>query len=106
MEKLAGFQRKHLRGLAHDLKPIVHIGTKGLTPALLEAVSAALMDHELIKIKFLDFKEEKKNISEEIAAHTQGEIVGLIGNIAVLYREHPDPERREIAVPQRGKERY
>jgi len=96
MEKLKGSQRKDLRAQAHHLRPVVIIGAKGLTDQLIASVDAALFDHELIKVKFGEFKEEKKEISARIARMTKSELVGLIGNIAILYRQHPDPEKRKI----------
>ncbi|HQK99639.1 MAG TPA: YhbY family RNA-binding protein [Smithellaceae bacterium] len=99
MESLKGSQRKYLRAQAHHLSPVVIIGAKGVTDTLLGSVGAALSDHELIKVKFGEFKEAKKEIAGEIAAKTQSELVGLIGNIAIFYRQHPLPEKRKIKIP-------
>ena len=60
MEKLKGFQRKFLRGLANSMKPVVFIGRKGLTPTIRLFTEKALDRHELIKVKFIDFKEKDK----------------------------------------------
>ncbi len=49
MEKLKGFQKKYLKGLAHSKKPLVFVGQKGVTPTLIKAVDEALGTHELIK---------------------------------------------------------
>lgn len=98
MEKLKGSAKKNLRSQAHHLKPVVMVGRNGVSEQLISSVDAALMDHELIKVKFLDFKEEKKEISEEIAAVTKSEVVGIIGNIAIFYRQHSQPEMRKIKL--------
>ena len=98
MESLKGSQRKYLRAQAHHLKPLVMIGAKGVTDQLLGSVDLALKDHELIKVKFSEFKEAKKEISEEIADITKSELIGLIGNIAIFYRQHPNPEKRKIKI--------
>src|SRR5690606_16001577 len=98
METLKGSQRKNLRAQAHHLKPLVMIGAKGVTDQLVGSVDIALNDHELIKVKFGEFKEAKKEISEEIAKATKSELGGLIGNIASFYRRHPDPEKRKIKI--------
>ena len=98
MKPLTSSQRKRLRGLAHELKPLVHLGKAGLTDAALAQIDKELADHELIKVKFVEFKEAKKEIAAEIAQATKSELVGLIGNIAILYRQHPDPEKRKIHV--------
>ena len=60
MTALKGFQKKHLRGLAHGLKPIVQIGKEGITEGVIRAVDEGLLQHELIKIKFNDFKEKEQ----------------------------------------------
>jgi RNA-binding protein len=98
MEKLKGSAKKNLRAQAHHLKPLVMVGRNGVSEQLIASVDAALKDHELIKVKFLDFKEEKKEISGEIAAATKSEVVGIIGNIAIFYRQHPQPEMRKIKI--------
>lgn len=99
MDKLKGSQRKYLRSQAHHLNPLVIIGTKGVTGPLIGSVDLALKDHELIKVKFGEFKASKKEISAEIAQATKSELIGLIGNIAIFYRQHPDPEKRKIKIP-------
>jgi RNA-binding protein len=98
MEPLKGSQRKYLRSRAHHLKPLVIVGAKGVTDQLIGSVDLALKDHELIKIKFGEFKEEKKEISGQITQVTKSEVVGIIGNIVILYRQHPEPEKRKIKV--------
>jgi RNA-binding protein len=99
MKSLAGSQRTYLRGLAHSLQPVIQIGKNGITPELVKAVDEALAIHELIKIKFVYFKEEKKELSEEIARQTSGETVGLIGNVVILYRQNPKEDKRKIILP-------
>ncbi|MCJ8502681.1 ribosome assembly RNA-binding protein YhbY [Desulfatitalea alkaliphila] len=96
---LKGAQRKMLRSLAHPLKPVVLVGARGLTEQLIGTVESALNDHELIKVKFGEFKEEKKHLAEQIATATHGELIGIIGHIAIVYRPHPDPEKRKIHLP-------
>lgn len=99
MEKLKGSQRKYLRGLAHKLKPVVQVGKQGVTEELLVAVREALDAHELIKLKFMEFKDQKAALAEEIAQRSDSELIGRIGNMAMFYRAQPDPDKRRIAVP-------
>ena len=98
MNPLNGSDRKRLRALAHHLKPLAYIGKNGLKDAVVEAIDTALEDHELIKVKFNDFKDEKREISEQIAERTQSECVGRIGNISIFFRQNPDPEKRKIQI--------
>ena len=103
MKKLEGFQRKYLRGVAHGLKPVVFIGQKGLTPEVLLYAEKAFEIHELIKMKFNDFKgkAEKTEISGRIEKETRAENVGMIGHTVIFYRQQEDPEKRKISLPQR-----
>ena len=98
MDKLKGSAKKYLRSLAHHLKPVVMVGRNGISEQLVASVDAALNDHELIKVKFGEFKEEKKEISQEISVITKSEVIGIIGNIVIFYRQHPQTERRKIKI--------
>ena len=62
-QPLKGSDRNYLRGLAHQLKPVVHVGKTGLTPNVLAAIDEALEHHELIKIRFQDFKDQKREFA-------------------------------------------
>ncbi|MFH2045348.1 MAG: ribosome assembly RNA-binding protein YhbY [Pseudomonadota bacterium] len=103
MKKLKGYQKKYLRGLAHKLKPYVFVGQKGLTESLIQSVSDALEIHELIKVKFLDFKEKemKDEISSEIERMAECELAGIIGHIATFYKQNKDPQKRVIIIPNK-----
>ena len=103
MRVLKGFQKKHLRGLAHSLKPVVQIGKEGMTEGVRRAVDEGLLQHELIKVKFIEFKDkdQKEALTCEIEVKTGSERIGMIGHTVILYRQHVDPEKRKIAVPQR-----
>ena len=61
MRNLKGFERTYLRGLAHSLKPVVQIGKSGLKNEVVVSIEEAFSARELIKIKFNEFKEEKKS---------------------------------------------
>lgn len=97
-KEMTSTERKKLRGLAHDLKPVVWIGQHGVTEALVQSMDQALTAHELIKIKFNDFKDEKDSILESLTDKTSSCLAGRIGNIAIVYREHPDPKKRKIEL--------
>ncbi|MBW2492199.1 MAG: ribosome assembly RNA-binding protein YhbY [Deltaproteobacteria bacterium] len=103
MEKLKGYQKKYLKGLVHGMKPVVFVGQKGLSPTLTKAVDESLEKHELIKVKFIDFKEksQKEEIADAIEIETSSELVGMIGHIAIFYRQQKDTERRKINLPKR-----
>ena len=91
---MRGFQRRYLRSQAHHLKPVIFIGKNGLTDALLEKLDRELNAHELIKLRFVEFKPERRELTEQLATSSRSEIAGIIGHTAILYRAHRDPEKR------------
>jgi len=98
MEKLKGSQKKYLRGLAHSLKPLITIGHEGVTEAVKKFMEKAFDSHELIKVKFNKFKDEKEELIEVLAEATHSEVAGQIGNTAIFYRMHPDKDKRKIVL--------
>jgi len=101
MQQLTSSQAKYLRGLAHSLKPVVFVGQKGITATVLESIHAALDTHELIKVKFVDFKDRrlKAACAAEVEQKTGSSLAGLIGHMAIFYRRQLDPQKRKIALP-------
>ncbi len=99
MNTLTNNQRAYLRKLAHDLKPVVHIGRQGVTTAIIQAIDTALTAHELIKVKYGEFKDEKAALTQQIVAATASTLVSIIGNIAIIYRPSPDDDKRHIVLP-------
>lgn len=95
MKELKGKDRRYLAKKAHSLSPVVMVGQRGLTAPLIMAVDKALADHELIKVKFQDYKDQKQDISLELQRQCQAQQIQLVGNILTLYREHKDPEKRQ-----------
>jgi RNA-binding protein len=96
--QLSEKQRRHLKGLAHPLKPVILMGNAGLTDAVVEATREALGAHELIKVRLpgLD-REERDAALSQLADRTGSAMVTRIGHVAVLYRRHPDLPR--IVLP-------
>jgi RNA-binding protein len=91
-------QRRHLRSLAHPLRPVVLVGEGGLSEAVLKAVDAALTAHELVKIR-LRQPQDKKEAARALAEATSAALCGVVGHTVVLYR--PNPESPKIALPSR-----
>jgi len=87
MKEISSRERNKLRKEAHTLKPVINIGKNGVTPELIAAVDAALTDHELIKIKYQNFKEDRRALTEALADSVKAIVISVIGNIAILYRE-------------------
>ena len=86
MRELTSTQAKYLRGMAHGLKPVVFIGQKGFTDALIRSTEEAFESHELIKAKFIDYKGKKQRteIANAIAARTGSHLAEGDQQIGVL----------------------
>ncbi len=82
--------KRQLKAQAHGLKPVVMIGNKGLTPAVLLEIEQALQDHELIKVKIRALKLERQQMCQKIVADTQATLIASIGQVATFYRENED----------------
>jgi RNA-binding protein len=100
MPELTKKQRKYLFKQAHSLEPVIRIGKQGVTDQVVKAIDTALLDHELIKVKFGEFKEDKHDLAGEIAEKTGAALVRIIGHIAIYYRPHPEPEERRYVLPR------
>jgi len=96
---LSGKQRKYLRGLAHALDPVVHVGKEGISDELAAQVDRALESHELIKVRFLGGRPEQPALVGELLARTGAAEAGRIGHVAILYRPRAQPEKRKIRLP-------
>ena len=93
-DSLTSAQRRKLKAIAQRLDASIKIGKNGLTDGFLKEVDDALKRDELVKVRFVEFKEEKKELAPKIAELTQSHLVTRLGNVAVLYREKPDSAKR------------
>ncbi len=80
------------------MKPVVFVGQKGTTDSLVSALEDAFQTHELIKVKFVEFKEknQKKEIVEFIEKKNNCQVCGIIGHTAIFFRQNTDAEKRKI----------
>ena len=99
MRPLNGQDRKQLRSMAQHLKPLVFVGKQGIIETVISGTDQALEAHELIKVRFIDHKDEKKVLIEELAQATNSECVGMIGHVGVLYRYQHKEDKRKIDIP-------
>lgn len=89
---MSGKQKRYLRGLAHSLKTVVTVGSKGLSENVLMEVDAALTQHELVKIKLPPSPRAERELQmRSISAATDAEIVQVIGRTGVLFRPADPP---------------
>ena len=91
---LTSKQKRHLRGLAHSRKPIVIVGGKGATAALLKELDNALDHHELVKVKLqLEERADRKAVAARLCDASGAELIQLLGRIATLYRHNREAPR-------------
>jgi RNA-binding protein len=95
MPKLTNAEKSALKARAQRLEPAIRLGHGGVSEAFLKGLDEALALHGLVKVKFTDFKEEKKTLAPEIAVKTGAELIMRVGNVAVYYR--PKAEKAESA---------
>jgi RNA-binding protein len=85
--QLSDKQKKHLRGIAHDLKPIIHVGNAGISSGLTAELDQTLEHHELVKVKLrVGDREARNQAIDAMVEKTRASLVARIGNTAVLYR--------------------
>ncbi len=89
MESLTNAQTRSLKAQAQRLKATLEVGKEGLSTKFLAALDDALKHHELIKVKFGHFKEEKKELAPQLAEKSGSHLVTRVGNVVVLYRPKP-----------------
>jgi RNA-binding protein len=79
---------RELRQRGHKLRPIVMIGSAGLTEGVLREIDLSLTHHELIKIRVsASDRVARQNIIDEICDTLEAQPVQQIGHVALLYRE-------------------
>ncbi len=88
--ELTSKQRKQLEKIAHPLNPVVIVGAAGVTDGVIEMVNKTILSHELIKVKFNEYKDEKQELTENICSTTGATIVRIVGNVAILYKQNEE----------------
>jgi len=95
--KISQSQKRHLKGLAHHLKPVVMIGQNGLKDTVFDELEIALDVHELIKVRIAADRDERREITDQILLRTKSELVQTIGQMSVLFRRNK--KKPKIALP-------
>jgi len=98
MDDLTNAAINELKARAQRLEPMFKVGKAGLSEAFVRSVAEGLAGHDLVKVKFLEFKEDKKTLALELAQKTASRLIMRVGNVAVLYRPRPSgadqPEKK------------
>lgn len=89
-QKLDNDTLKRLKGIGHELKPIVSIGGQGLSQNVLNELNRALDDHELVKVKLpAGDKQQREALAIQLAQDSQAQLVHQVGRMALLLRHNP-----------------
>jgi len=90
---LTSKQKRHLRGLAHNLKPVVMIGNGGITEGVITELNERVAQHELLKVRISgQDRSARLKMAEDLCKQTNSQLVTTIGHIAVLYRRGEYPK--------------
>jgi putative YhbY family RNA-binding protein len=90
---LSAAERKALKARAHNLHPILQLGEKGLTDAVIAEIERALTAHELIKVRAAPLNRDERDVAlASICERTNAQAVQHIGKMLIVYRQRPRPE--------------
>ena len=98
MIEITSKQRKVLEKAAHSLEPVVIVGQNGVTDSLTEKVAQSLEAHELIKVKFNDFKDDKRELKEKLGNSYGALHMKIKEKITNLYKEQEKKKKRKIKI--------
>jgi RNA-binding protein len=94
MLSLTNAQTRALKAQAQRLKAMLKVGKEGLSPQFLAALDELLKHHELVKVKFDEFKEQKKELAPQLAEKSGSHLITRVGNVVVLYRPKPTEDQQ------------
>ena len=89
LEPLPNSQLRKFKAAAQLLEPMLKVGKAGLSDGFIRTVAETLAQHELVKIKFADFKDQKKELAPLLAEKTGSHLIMRVGNVMVLHRPKP-----------------
>jgi RNA-binding protein len=95
---LTGKQKRFLRSEAHHLNPIFQVGKGGVNENMIKQISDALEARELFKVSVLqNCEDDKETVAEQLVNGTGAELVQIIGNTIVIYKE--SKENKQLRLP-------
>jgi RNA-binding protein len=98
---LSEHQKKYLRGLGHQLKPLIMVGDAGLSESLLAEYESTLRHHELIKVRIrVGDRDTRDTMIDKLCTGSSAILVQRVGNVALIFRQNlkKKPEKR-IRLP-------
>jgi RNA-binding protein len=85
-EPHTGAEKRALKSEAQLLEAVVRVGQAGVTDAVISSLDVALEQHGLVKVRFADFKEERRTLAPQLAEATRSFLIQQVGNVAVFFR--------------------
>ncbi|MDQ0858302.1 ribosome assembly RNA-binding protein YhbY [Bacillus sp. V2I10] len=96
---LTGKQKRFLRAEAHHLNPIFQVGKGGVNENMIQQIADVLEVRELIKVSVLqNCEEDRDSVAEALSKGAKAELVQVIGNTIVLYKE--SKENKQLKLPR------
>jgi len=90
-------QKKYLRGLGHQLKPLITVGDAGLSKSVMKEFDSTISHHELIKVRFRSAgRKMRDDLIEQLCQQSSGLLIQRVGNVALIYRSNPDEPRIKL----------
>ncbi len=97
---LSESQKKFLRGLGHQLKPVIVIGDSGLSESLLKEFESTIDHHELIKVRIrAGDRKSRDDTIRSLCEQSESSLITRTGNVVLVYRRNED--RCRIRLPSR-----
>jgi len=93
---LPGPLLRQLKAKGQLLEPTAFLGKAGVSAEFQNRLNAELELRELVKVKFVAFKDEKKELAKQLATNTGSHLVMRVGNVTVLYRRSAEPANRKF----------
>ena len=82
--------------MAQRMEASVKVGKQGLSDAFIKSLDEELARHELVKVKFAEFKEQKKELAPQLAERTHSRLVMQVGNVVVLFRRNAEEAKQKV----------
>lgn len=95
MEALPNRELRALKARAQLLKPMLKVGKEGLSAAFLKAADETITHQELVKVKFDEFKEQRKELARQLGEKLSAHLVMQVGHVVVLFRRKPQAKTTE-----------
>ena len=97
---LTGAQKSFLRSLGQTMDGQLTIGREGITAPVVVELEKLFARHELIKVKLLAERDERDALCAAIEEKTGAAEAGAVGKTAIFYRQHAEPKKRTIELPE------